>query len=160
MQELMDMTDGTDEDQQAMLVDRLNVFASRLSRIASEQSGKRNEIETRWLKDLRQYHGEYDPEDESSLKRSGGSKIFVNITRNKTNAAEARLQDMLFPTDDRNWGISPTPVPQLDSIKPGMQGIDPQTGQPVDLGKMADQVMQEAEDKASRMETEIDDQLS
>jgi len=38
--------------------------------------------------------------------------------------------------------------------------MDPQTGQPVDLGKMADAVNLEATEKAERMETEIDDQLT
>lgn len=156
----MNPEDMTPEDEQLMMMDRLNVFASRLSRIASEQAGKRHEIEDRWLHDLRQYHGEYDPSDEARLNSAGGSKIFVNITRNKTNAAEARLQDMLFPTDDKNWGIKPTPVPELEKMKPGTQGMDPQTGQPVDMGMVADAIQKEAFDKAALMETEIDDQLS
>lgn len=152
-------TELSPEDQQAMLMERMQIFASRLSRMAAEQSGKRQEIEQRWLEDMRQYHGEYSPDEAVRLSRAGGSEVFVNITRNKTNAAEARLQDMLFPTDDKNWALRPTPVPELQKIKPGQMGIDPQTGQPVDLGQMADQVMKEAEAKAELMSAEIDDQL-
>lgn len=149
----------TQEDYAEMQAERLQIFASRLSRLASEQSGKRQTIETRWLDDIRQYHGEYAPDDRAKLARAGGSEIFVNITRNKTLAAEARLQDMLFPTDDKNWGIKPTPVPELDKIKPGTMGQD-QMGNQVDLGKMADQVMQEAVEASEGMEKEIDDQLN
>lgn len=39
----------------------------------------------------------------------------MNRTRPKTDAMAARLIDLLFPTDDRNWGIQPTPVPTLTS---------------------------------------------
>jgi hypothetical protein len=35
------------------------------------------------------------------------------MTRPKTKAWSARLGDLLFPADDKNWGISPTPVPEL-----------------------------------------------
>jgi hypothetical protein len=146
------------DDEKQLAAERLQVFGSRLSRIAHEQVQKRAQIETRWLNDYRQYHGEYDPETVSRLKLAEGSELFVNITRNKTNAAEARLQDMLFPTDDRNWGIGPTPVPQLEQIEPGQMGQGPD-GEPVDLGQVADEVMREARKKAELMQTEIDDQL-
>jgi hypothetical protein len=146
------------DDEKQLAAERLQVFGSRLSRIAHEQVQKRAQIETRWLNDYRQYHGEYDPETVSRLKLAEGSELFVNITRNKTNAAEARLQDMLFPTDDRNWGIGPTPVPQLEQIEPGQMGQGPD-GEPVDLGQVADEVMREARKKAEMMQTEIDDQL-
>jgi hypothetical protein len=146
------------DDEKQLAAERLQVFGSRLSRIAHKQVQKRAQIETRWLNDYRQYHGEYDPETVSRLKLAEGSELFVNITRNKTNAAEARLQDMLFPTDDRNWGIGPTPVPQLEQIEPGQMGQGPD-GEPVDLGQVADEVMREARKKAEMMQTEIDDQL-
>lgn len=80
-------------------------------------------IEKRWLQDLRQYHGHYVDEHRSefskltetgSTTKKVGSQVFQNITRPKTNSLIARLWDLLFPTDDRNWGISPTPVPELE----------------------------------------------
>lgn len=60
------------------------------------------------------------------------STVFVGITRQKTNAAEARLGDILLPTDDRNWGIKPTPDPEGARAKEenGVL-VDPATGQPV-----------------------------
>ncbi|MET3998832.1 hypothetical protein [Marinobacterium sp. MBR-109] len=146
-------------EQEEQLAERLQVFASRLSRLAHDQAARRSDIEQRWLKDLRQYHGEYQPGEYERIKQAGGSQVYVNITRNKTNAAEARLQDMLFPTDDRNWGIKPTPVPELDNVKPGqmMQGPG---GEQVDAGKVADEILREAKKKALLMQQEIDDQLN
>jgi hypothetical protein len=60
------------------------------------------------------------------------STVFVGITRQKTNAAEARLSDILLPTDDRNWGIRPTPDPEGARAKEeDGQLVDPATGKPV-----------------------------
>jgi len=156
------MTDQVhDTDQQGemeLTAERLQRFAHRLTRMAHEQVQSRASLEQRWLEDLRQYHGEYDPVTSANLQDSEGSKVFVNITRNKTNAAEARLQDMLFPTDDRNWGIGPTPVPELEGVEPGETALGP-NGEPVDLSQIAEQVKRAAKKKARAMQDEINDQL-
>lgn len=140
-----------DEEFQAKLAEKLQVFGHSLLRKVQERVSKRAEIEQRWLKDYRQYQGEYDPETKTSLQDSERSDVFVNLTRNKTNAAEARLSDMLFPTDDRNWGIKPTPVPQL--LEMSKQGA-PEEAQ------RAREVMAQAKKAAELMQTEIEDQLT
>lgn len=101
------------DDQQERLRDALAGFVSELEREAERRVGRRVSLEKRWLEDLRQYHGVYEPEIIKELKAQSKSELFINVTRPKTNTAEARLSDMLFPTDDKNWGIKPTPVPQL-----------------------------------------------
>lgn len=143
------------EEYELEIAERLHVFASRLNRLASEQVGKRSQIEQRWLDDIRQYHGEYTNDEAAKLSRSNGSEVFVNITRNKTNAAEARLQDMLFPTDDRNFGIKPTPVPELDALAKQ----EPQTEQDVGPIQMARDIQGRADEASSMMQDVIDDQL-
>lgn len=86
-------------------------------------------VERRWLEDLEQYLGvdaANKPTVMMDVVQAGGyparngeepkpqrSTVYVNITRPKTNAAEARLANMLFPVDDKNWGIRPTPNPKL-----------------------------------------------
>ncbi len=151
------MTPDQDDEQQ-MAAERLQIFGARLSRLAYEQVQARSQIDTRWLNDYRQYHGEYDPDIKERIRQAEGSDLYVNITRNKTNAAEARLQDMLFPTDDRNWGIQPTPVPELENAKPG-QMVQGANGESVDAGEVAEGLMREAREKAELMQSEIDDQL-
>ena len=143
------------EERELEIAERLHVFASRLNTLASEQVAKRNQIEQRWLDDIRQYHGEYASDEQVKLKRAKGSEVFVNITRNKTNAAEARLQDMLFPTDDRNFSIQATPVPELDYLSK-QQPMAPEQEAPI---QMARQLKAEAEEKAIAMQDVIDDQL-
>ena len=85
-----------------------------LNQSISERLRRRKPVEQRWLEDLRQYHSQYDSETLKVLNAdTERSSIFINITRPKTNAWRARLADMLFPNDERNWGIDPTPVPEL-----------------------------------------------
>jgi hypothetical protein len=86
---------------------------ARLHDEAKRRVGRRHAVEQRWLLDLAQYHGVYDEVTRGKLKQTKGSTLFVNLTRPKTNAMTARLNDLLFPTDDRNWSVSPTPVPEL-----------------------------------------------
>lgn len=93
----------------------LKLFGEGLEVKAEEQERLRRPIEDRWISDIRQYKGFYDDEKMASIIRGQGSKQFVNITRKKTNAGEAKCSDMVFPTDDRNWGIRPTPIPELVS---------------------------------------------
>ncbi len=60
------------------------------------------------------------------------STVFVGITRQKTNAAEARLADIILPADDRNYSFQPTPDPEgARAMKDDGQLVDPVTGQPV-----------------------------
>lgn len=95
------------------LADRVAGILGRLQKEADSRVGKRQPIEQRWLEDLRQYHGLYDPAIEKDLSDANRSKLFINQTRRKTDAISARISDLLFPTDDKNWGIQPTPVPRL-----------------------------------------------
>ena len=85
-----------------------------LQKLLGEQMSARQHIEKRWMEDLRAYHGIYEADVVGRLSNdSERSKVFVNLTGPKTRAWDARLTDLLFPADDKNWGISPTPVPEL-----------------------------------------------
>lgn len=137
------------EKQELEMAERLSVFGTRLSRLSEEQAQKKAPIEERWLEDLRQFHGKYSTDEEEAMRSTSSSTVFVNITRNKSNAAEARIQDMLFPTDDRNWGIEPTPVPELEDFK--KQGPE--------QAQQAAQLIRLAEERSEKMQDEIDDQL-
>lgn len=147
----------TEQEAFQMKRQQLEIFGARLMRLAEEQVSQRSDIEERWFQDLRQYNGQYDPEIAARLNSDPTkSKVFVNSTRSKTNTVEARLIDMLFPTDDKNWGISPTPVPEI------MQSIDSQEPAPNGMGTVGDmafQVMKEAQKRAEKMDKEISDQL-
>jgi hypothetical protein len=134
-------------DAELRMEEALGQVVGRLQAQADEQVQRKSLIEDRWLEDLRQYHGQYDPKTHSRLTASQQSQVFVNLTRSKTNAWEARLADMLFPTDDRNWGIAPTPVPEMEEAQDEGQK------------QQAEAMVAEAKKRAEAMEREIDDQL-
>lgn len=53
------------------------------------------------------------PVAQSSWKRS---IAYLNITRPYVDASAARTADMLFPTDERNWEIKPTPKADVEDM--------------------------------------------
>ena len=99
--------------EQERLQGALRAIAGAREAEADRRVGIRQPIERRWLIDLQQYHGIYDPETQTRLRRSRKSRQFINATAPKTDTMAARLMDLLFPTDDKNWGIGPTPVPEM-----------------------------------------------
>lgn len=94
-------------------MEKARVIITRLSTLAQEQVTSKQHIEQRWLRNIRDYHGRYKEDEANQLKAAKQSRVFVKLTRAKTTTLEARLFDLIFPTDDRNWGIEPTPVPKL-----------------------------------------------
>ena len=85
-------------------------------------------VDKRWLEDEDQYNARDNVSKAASQMMTSveqgypvttqhakphRSTVFIGMTRQKTNAAEARVADILLPTDDRNWGIQPTPDPYL-----------------------------------------------
>ena len=149
------LTEASSEESELEMAERLSIFAQRLGTLCSEQVAKKNQVEQRWLDDLRQYHGEYAADESAKLARQKGSEVYVTITRNKTNAAEARLQDMLFPTDDRNFSIQATPVPELDYISK-QTPMAPDEEEPIAEAK---RIKSLANESALAMQEVIDDQL-
>lgn len=89
-------------------------LVARLESDAVMRVSRRLPTEQRWIEDLKRYHGMYTETVDVVLKADDErSKVFINLTRAKTTAWAARLGDMLFPNDEKNWGIGPTPVPEL-----------------------------------------------
>lgn len=73
----------------------------------------RQKTEQRWLCDLRQYRGQYDPETEAAIGKAR-SRAFVRKTRVKIKTIDSRVADLLFPTGaDKNWAVEETPKPTI-----------------------------------------------
>lgn len=138
--------------QRTAAITRSHEIAQRLGNLADEQVSKKITIEDRWTKDLRAYHGRYDPEVEAALRLEQKSRLFINETRSKTHAWESRLSDMLFPTDDDNWGIAPTTVPEL-------LGASSLIAAGSDDAARVKQISELARARADAMRAEIRDQL-
>lgn len=134
------------------LANAIESYGQTLHGILQEQIKQRQPIVQRWTKDMYQYRNQY----ESSVD-TGKSKVFVGYTRAKTDAWSAQMTDMLFPSDDKNYGISPTPVPQIANLAKQPDSQDPMQMQQIN---MARELMQQAKDRAEAMEKLIDDQLA
>lgn len=165
--------------------ERLQTFGHNLGKQRDEWIRDRYSygVDKRWLEDLDQYNSKDNINRQASQMMTSveqgypvttqhakphRSTVYIGMTRQKTNSAEARVADILLPTDDRNWGIQPTPEPEIMGMtKDDNPAVDPYTGQPMvdqqgqPLRKkdIARAVMDMARKKAEAMQTEIDDQL-
>ena len=171
--------------------ERMRKKAEKLQSFGSSLGGQRDEwirsrgsygVDKRWIEDEDQYNGKDNINKAASQMMTSveqgypvttqGAKphrstVFIGMTRQKTNAAEARLADILLPTDDRNFGIQPTPSPELMGMsKDNKAAMDQQgqpvmgeNGQPARVRDVVKAVLEMATKKANAMQTEIDDQL-
>lgn len=48
--------------------------------------------------------------------KAAGSTVFPNITQPYVDAVSARVGDMLLPTDDRNYALNATPIPEMAPV--------------------------------------------
>lgn len=163
----MDQIEQALDEESVENLSALDLEGLDLWRQIEDAVADRSLIEERWVEDYRQYLGLYEPRLLKQLQDEERSNVFVNLTRPKTDNAEAQLVDMLFPNDDKNWGISPTPVPELmKAVKSnapaemgGVQWRYKDTGENVTEGDLAAQEIAAARDRSDRMEKEIEDQL-
>lgn len=144
----------------------LSKFESKLGKEIENEFNKavadRQLKELVWLQDLRQFRGEYDPEllQKMHPKRS---KAYLSLTRTKVKTISARETDLLFPANgDKNWGITPSPIPELDPaiIQSITLQYQEQTGELPDEDMIRQFINEEAKRRSEAMEKEIEDQLS
>ena len=131
-----DQASGTEQVAEVTVEQFHSPLANRLRGMFSEYEAERREQEDVWLKNLRQHRGDYDPEMRKKFhpKRS---KAFLGITRTKDMTVTSRMTDLLFPPNgEKNWGIDPTPVPDLNPqiIQSIVQQYQQATGQPAEPG--------------------------
>lgn len=174
---------------------RMKTFAASLlkTRLEAIQARGNSGVERRWMEDLDAYHGRdafnrpagiidtalglpsatnANSTPTTKPQQTARSTVFVQLTRQKTNTAAARVMEMLYPSDDKNWSIGPTPVPKLAKALQDGQNVrflDPQNGnkplqhpdepREVTVADVAADEMREAAEKAERMSKEIHDAL-
>ena len=122
----------------------------------------RRETEMRWLRDLRQYRGIYDPEVLALIGKSR-SKAFVRQTRVKVKTVDARVADLLFPSGtERTWSADPTPVPSIDKAtkKALVQALQAAMQQQPSPQEIDAAVLKLVSASAKKMSAVIDDQLA
>lgn len=175
----------TAEEQQERLEERLQAFGYNMAKQRDEWVRDRYSygVDKRWVEDQDQYDCKDNVAKAASqmmtsveqgypvttqMAKPHRSTVYIGLTRQKTNTAEARLADILLPTDDRNWGIDPTPDPQLMGMTrnegllmdrtTGQPAVGPE-GQTMRMKDVARATMDAARKKAEAMQNTIDDQL-
>lgn len=123
-----------EEQKKLQVLEKIEQFGLVMSKKREDAvNARRNSgIEQDWQEDLDSYEGI----DEVNRVQGGWQKpnspdgvltsnprnreirstVFLNITRPYVDAAAAKVADMLLPTDDRNWSIKPTPMPELSEF--------------------------------------------
>jgi hypothetical protein len=141
---------------------KLRALGSKLAGDFSQYESHRKNAELRWARNLRQFLGEYDPEV-SKLFDKQRSQAYPRITRVKCVSMLSRLMNLLFPTSEKNWGISASPVPNLSVIDLNtvlQQLQSTAQGQPLVSDNIERAVLDFAKARAIKLETEVEDQLA
>ena len=141
--------------------DQVAALGTRMLQEFGQAELDRRSTELRWLKDLRQFRGQYDPEVLEKLGPNR-SRAFVRKTRVKVNTVDSRIVDLLFPSNtEKNFTVEPTPKPtiapeQIERIRGELRAMlkaEPSRDQ------IIESVRKSAKASAEKMAIVIDDQL-
>jgi hypothetical protein len=135
------------------------------SQFQDTETRRFNFRENEWLESLRQYKRIYDPDVESRIPQNK-SRVYPGYTRSKVQPTIAKLNNTLFPDNDKNWEFKITPNPKLNSeqldeviksIEISAEGESPReiTQQEIDKA-----VMTTAKVAVENMSRTVDDQLT
>lgn len=156
-------TPGASDDELTLqLKTALSVTVAR--RIKEAQDARQSSgIEDIWEEDADQYDGidslsstAKNTSGEQKPREDGRSKVFLNITKPKTDTAVARVQGMLVPTDERPFSFEPTPIPEFAKAADG-EGADQMLTLADGTQAPADKVAKIAMDRATKAAEAMED---
>jgi len=90
----------------------LESLGARYRAIYERYASDRAAAEQKWLKNLRQYIGVYDPEIERVLPQNR-SRAYPRVTRVKCISMLSRLMNLMFPGNELNWELNASPSPEM-----------------------------------------------
>lgn len=142
--------------------EQVRVLGQKLREMFQQFRADRFVVEQRWLRAQRQYLGVYDPDVERKIA-AGRSMAYPRITRTKVISTVARLMNLMFPGDERNWTLDPSPSPDMSAqdVQAAVEDYIGQTGVegPPTPDVIADAIRMRARRDADALMTVIDDQL-
>lgn len=147
----------------------MNTTAEQLAKLGTTLKGQldqfiadRSLLEVQWLKNLRQYQGKYDPEILAKIPEER-SQVYPRDTRVKVKGGVAKMMEMMFPSQDRNWTLSTSPVPSIpqEELQNILSTLQMQyQAEPIPSEVIEREVRLFADKRRGNMETEISDQLA
>ena len=119
--------------------------------------------EDEWIRSLRQYKRQYDPEILAKIRQYKGSEVYPNYTRSKVKPTISKINSIFFPVTNRSWEIEvdkTQPVPQdiLAEVNQEVMALQ-QQGQPVDKDTVKKIFHQKVTELSEIATTDIDAQL-
>lgn len=143
----------------------LQRLGQKLNSLFSQYVSDRRIAELKWMRNLRQYLGIYDPEIEKELSPNR-SRAYPRVTRVKCVSMLSRLMNLLYQGSEKDWAIKATPSPDMDiaqinaAIKEAMEEAQEAGEQPeMDIDFVMKAVMRLAAKQADQLERYIEDQL-
>ncbi len=122
-------------------------------------------LEIQWLKNLRQYMGQYDPEVAANIPAER-SHVYPRDTRVKVKGGVAKMMEMMFPAVEKNWELATTTNPSipkdaLQTIIDTLQQRTDEQGQPIPVTSedIEREVRTFAEARMAKMQDAIADQM-
>ena len=145
--------------------DDLRMVGQKMRLVFDQYVSDRRIAELRWLRNQRQYLGIYDPEVDKELN-ANRSRAYPRITRVKCISVLARIMNLMFPGDERNWELKASPSPDFTvaEVKEAVarqqkKDQDAGTQSEIDLDYVMGAVQELANERADELTTMIDDQL-
>lgn len=143
----------------------LKGLGDKLSSLFTQYVSDRRVAELKWMRNLRQYLGQYDPEVERELGVNR-SRAYPRITRVKCISVLSRVMNLMFPGNERNWELQASPSPDLspqDVLKAMQKLAEERMAKGIQAPLTDDDVemvvIELAQAKAEKLSTQIDDQL-
>jgi hypothetical protein len=143
----------------------LRTLGHDLNQLFTRYVSDRQLTEKKWMRNLRQYLGIYDPDVDSQIPKDK-SRAYPRITRVKCISVLARIMNLMFPGNERNWQLNASPSAQMnpEDVQQAVQelmaarqadGVDSELSE-----ELVDAAVQRlAEKRADKLSLLIDDQL-
>lgn len=153
----------TPEPVKVISPDQLRLLGQDLMRLFAQYNADRRIAELKWIKNLRQFLGIYDPEIESQLSKNR-SQAYPKLTRIKCISTLSRIMNLMFPGDEKNWDLHASPSPDLDpdKVQEAIQKAYAEAqadGRPLTEEDIEQAVQRIADEAAEDLVELIDDQL-
>ena len=146
--------------------EELAALGQSLRSLFDQYASDRVVMELKWLRNLRQYLGIYDPDIQTEIDRSKRSSAYPRVTRVKCISVLSRIMNLMFPGNERNWSVkaSPSadmlPADVMEAMQKEMQRQqEAQVQLPMNDETVQYAVQRLADDRAKALSVIIDDQL-
>jgi hypothetical protein len=91
----------------------LRQLGGELGELFSQYSSDRRQTELKYMRNLRQYLGLYDPEIDKEIA-PGRSRAYPRITRVKCISMLSRIMNLMYPGNEKNWELEASPSAEMD----------------------------------------------